>query len=105
MGEAFATATDSLQDFKSLTKITMPARGAASDTISVGPGTALGLDCYCDAYSLRSFYDASGVFTHTHDADEISKNTVTLDATLNGTDNQTIAYILATFPAYGRIYG
>lgn len=102
MGGAFATPTDTVNAFATVTSITFPTRGAASDTISVGRGAALGLDQYCDAFS---FTGIAGVTSYTSSATVISLNVVTLSATLDGTTNQSIFYIPAIFTAYGRIYG
>jgi hypothetical protein len=55
MGGDFNTPTDSTKTFKTVTRITVPTRGASGDTISAGLGTALGLDSYCDAYSFKGF--------------------------------------------------
>jgi hypothetical protein len=59
-------------------------------------GAALGLDSYCDAFS---FIGPSGTLAKTVHAIEIARNTDTLLATLNGTDNQALNYVSATFPA------
>lgn len=88
MGEAFATATDSTQAFKTVTSITVPTLGGASDTISVGLGLAL--DCCCNAYSFMGSYDVSGAYPYVHDADVISKISLTLDAKLSGTPSQVV---------------
>ena len=83
-------------------QLSPPTRGGSGDTISFGPGAALGLDCYTDAFSFTGF---AGVSSYTSDAAVISKNVVTPSATLNGSTDIALAYIPATFPAYGRIYG
>src|SRR5919199_3005296 len=49
---ATATATDTLNAFATVTSITVPTRGASGDTVSVGLGAKLGLDCYCDENSF-----------------------------------------------------
>jgi hypothetical protein len=45
------------------------------------------------------------VSSFSYDDDEISKNTVTLSTSLDGSANQALNYVPATFPAYNRIYG
>lgn len=105
MGGAFATPTDSTKAFATVTSITVPTRGGASDTISVGFGAALGLDCYCDVHSFKGFYDATQVYSYTYSTTDISLNVVTLAATLNGSTDQVVNYIPSIFPAYGRTYG
>jgi len=99
---AFATATDSLKAFKTVTSITVPTRGASGDTVTVGLGAALGLDCYTDEFSFKGLAE---VTSFTSDADVLSKNTVLLAGTLNGTANHAIPYIPSVFPKYGRVYG
>lgn len=44
-----ATPTDITKAFKTLTRITVATKGAAGDTISVGPGVAPGLECAATA--------------------------------------------------------
>lgn len=97
-----SSAVDGAVAFKTITSAVFPTRNASGDTISIGPGPALGLDCYIDANSFRGF---SGVSSSTNDATAISKNTVTLSASLDGSTNQALNYVPATFPTYNRIYG
>ncbi|MGH2615925.1 MAG: hypothetical protein ACRDJC_11840, partial [Thermomicrobiales bacterium] len=104
MGGDFNTATGSTRAFKIVTKITVPTKGGASDTISVGLGPALGVDCNCDIHSFKGQFNESRTYTFTHDFDETSKNSVTFDATLNDFTNQAVNYVPATFPASNRIY-
>lgn len=102
MGNAFATPTDTVNAFATITSITFPTRGAAGDTISVGKGASLGLDSYVDTYSFNGF---SGITSYLSNATIISRNVVILAATLDGVTNQGINYIPSVFPAYGRIWG
>lgn len=97
MGGDYTVATDSMRAFKTVTSMVFPTRGGASDSISAGPGAALGLDAYCDAYSFHGF---AGVSSYTHDAGVISKNKVTLSATLNGSTVQAVNYVPARFPDF-----
>lgn len=99
MGGAFATPTDTLNAFKTVTSVTVPTQGAGGDTISVGFGAALGLDSYCDAYSFNGF---SGNASYTSSTTVISLNVVTLSASLDGATNQAVNYVPAIFPAYSR---
>jgi hypothetical protein len=96
------TAVDGVKAFATVTKITVPARTTSGDTISVGLGAKLGLECICDAYSFTGF---AGVSSYAYDASDISKNVVTPSATLNGSTTIALIYIPATFPAYGRSWG
>ena len=80
----------------------LPARtNASGNTVSVGFGAALGLNCYCDVYSFNGF---SGLSSYAYDATDISKNGVTLLATLAGSTNQAVNCVPAAFPAYGRTW-
>lgn len=98
-----SSAVDGVVAFKTITNINLPAKtNSSGDTVSVGRGAALGLDCYADAYSFNGL---SGVSSYTSDATAISKNIVTLSASLDGSTNQAINYVPATFPTYNRIYG
>lgn len=104
MGNAFATPTDSTRAFKTVTSITVPTRGGASDSISVGLGAALGLDCYCDAYSFLGSY-ALLEDTHAFHATEISKNVAQPHSgtfTINGSNDVAFNYIPQSFPDFGR---
>lgn len=76
--------------FRSVTKITLPTRGAGGDTVSVGYTDALGL-------SKRLFRNSVLWATHngayettrptvTFDSDELCKNTVDLNTALNGSE-------------------
>jgi len=96
------TAVDGVKAFATVTSITVPARTQSGDTISVGLGAALGLDCFCDAYSFTGF---AGVSSYAHDASDISKNVATPSATLDGSTNQALTYVPAIFPKYSRIWG
>ena len=103
MGGAFATPTDTLNAFATITSITFPTRGASSDTISVGPGASLGLDCYCDADSFA--IGSAKISSFTYDTAVISKNVIIHATTLDGSTNLSVGYIPSSFPAYGRIWG
>jgi len=103
MGGAFATPTDSVNAFKTVTSVTFPTRGGASDTISVGLGAALGLDSLCDAFSFLNTPTAL-ITAKTVDTAVISKNTVTLAATLDGSTDQAVEYLPQTHPT-GRLWG
>lgn len=100
MGGAFATPTDTVNAFASVTSIVFPTRGGASDTISVGFGAALGLDSYCNAYSFNGF--PSQVASYTSSKTVISLNVATLSASLDGSTAQAVHYVPYVFPAYGR---
>jgi hypothetical protein len=98
MGGAFATPTDSTKAFATVTSITVPTQGASGDTISAGPGAALGLDNYCSA---DSFGGEASISSFKYSSTVISLNVVTLSATLNGSANQFIAYAPAIFVSNG----
>lgn len=98
MGGAFATPTDSVNAFKTVTSITVPTQGAGGDTISVGRGAALGLDNYCGA---DSFGSKSSVTSFTFSLTAISLNVVTLSQTLDGSTNQFATYHPALFVSNG----
>ncbi len=100
---AFATATDTLNAFATITSITLPTRGAAGDTISFGPGAALGLDSFCDAYSFLGI--GTGISSSTVSTTVLSRNTVVLSATLDGSTDQALLYVPAIFPTYSRTWG
>ena len=100
---ATATATDTVNAFKSITSITFPTRGASSDTISVGLGAKLGLDCYCDGDSFA--IGSAKISSYTYDTAVISKNVIVHATTLDGSTNLSVGYIPASFPAFGRIWG
>lgn len=100
---ATATATDTVNAFKTITSITFPTRGASSDTISVGLGAKLGLDNYCDADSFA--IGSAKITSFTYDTAVISKNTILHVTTLDGSTNLSVGYIPSTFSAYGRIWG
>lgn len=102
MGGDYTVPTDTVNAYKTVTSITAPTRGASGDTVSVGRGAALGLDCYCDAFS---FVGLSGTSAKTTDTAVISKNTATLSASLDGSTDQALNYIPSIFPAYGRTNG
>lgn len=102
MGGAFATPTDSVNAFATVTSVTFPTRGASSDTISLGFGAALGLDCFTDAYS---FVGLTEVGSFVSDATTLSKNVATLNASLDGTTNQAVLYVPSVFPTYSRTWG
>ena len=98
-----SSAVDGTVAFKTITNINMPAKtNSSGDTVSVGFGAALGLDCYCDAYSFTSFAGAS---SYAYNKTIISKNVVTPSATLDGSTPLGLAYVPDTFPAYGRSWG
>ncbi len=78
----FATPTDTVNAFATVTSITFPTRGASGDTISVGLGAALGLDSYCNAYSFNDF--PSQVSSYAFSKTFISLNVATLTAPLDG---------------------
>lgn len=103
MGGAFATPTDSLNAFKTVTKITVPTRGGASDTISVGLGASLAFDCYLDADSI--VLNSTEVTSKTVDAAVISKNVFVPSATLNGSTDVILVYVPYEFPKYERFWG
>lgn len=75
--------------FKTVTNIHVPARTTAGDTVSIGRGAKIGLPFFASVNRvLRAFL--AGVVEGTAptvavDADEIEKNTVALNSTLNGT--------------------
>lgn len=94
------TAVDGVKAFKTVTKITVPARTQSGDTISIGNGPSLGLDCYCDAYSFSGY---AGSSSYANDATDISKNVVTPSASLDGSTPLALTYIPSVFPIYGRI--
>lgn len=96
------SAVDGVKAFKTITKITVPARTQSGDKISVGLGPNLGLDNYCDAYSFNGF---AGVTSYTYDETDISKNTVLLSATLDGAANQAVHYVPSVFAQYQRSWG
>jgi hypothetical protein len=98
MGGAFATATDTLNAFATVTSITVPTQGASGDTISVGLGAALGLDNYCSA---DSFGTKTSVTSFTASLTAISLNVVTLSQTLDGSTTQYVAYHPALFVSTG----
>lgn len=98
MGGSFGTPTDTVNAFKTVTSITVPTKGASSDTISVGLGAALGLDNYCSA---DSFGSKSSVTSFTFSLTTISLNVVTLSQTLDGTTSQYATYHPALFASNG----
>lgn len=103
MGGDYTTATDSLNAFKTVTKITVPTRGGASDTISVGLGASLALDCYLDDDSI--VLNPTAVTSKTVDASVISKNVFVPSATLDGSADVILVYIPYEFPKYERYWG
>lgn len=98
LGGAFATPTDTVNAFATVTAITFPTRGGAGDTISVGKGAALGLDNYCSA---DSFGTKSSVTSFTFSLTALSLNVVTLSQSLDGATNQYVAYHPAQFVSNG----
>jgi len=104
MGGAFATPTDTLNAFKTVTSITVPTRGASSDTISFGFGPSLGLGSYCDAYSFAGFNLEASITSFTYSATVVSLNTVLLAATLDGATVQCAFYVPDVFGT-GREWG
>ena len=74
----------------------------ANDTVQVGIGSGLGLDAYCDKFSFKG---VSGVSSFTFDTATISKNVVTLSASLDGSTDQAIPFYPNLFPQYGRAWG
>ena len=103
MGGAFATPTDTVNAFKTVTSVTVPTRGASGDTISVGFGPSLGVGSYLDAYSFLPF-TSSLITSYTYDSAVISKNTVLLAATLDGSTDQCVFYVPDVFGT-GRQWG
>lgn len=103
MGGAFATPTDSLNAFASITSIVFPTRGASGDTISVGDGASLGLDDFTDAFSFQ--ISPEYVTSNTTSLTVIPLNVAILAATLDGSTAQALPYIPASFAPYGRIWG
>lgn len=95
-----ATVVHGTVAFATVTSIVLP--NVASNNISVGIDTPLGLDCYCDE---NSFKGISGVSSFAHDTAIISNNYVTLSASLDGSTDQAIPYIPYEFPEYGRAWG
>jgi hypothetical protein len=100
---ATATPTDTVNAFATVTTITVPTRGASGDTVSVGPGPKLGLDCYCDGDSFC--IGSAKITSFTNDTAVISKNTILHATTLDGNTNVSVGYIPSTFSAYGRPWG
>jgi hypothetical protein len=98
MGGAFATPTDTVNAFKTVTSITVPTQGASGDTISVGLGAALGLDNYCSA---DSFGSKSSITSFAFSTTVISLNVVTLSQTLDGSTTQYATYHPAIFAVNG----
>lgn len=98
-----SSAVDGVVAFKTITNINMPAKtNGSGDTVSVGFGAALGLGCYCDAYSFSGF---AGISSYAYDKTVISKNVATPSATLDGSTPLALAYIPYQFAAYGRTWG
>lgn len=100
---ADATAVDGVVAFKTITKITVPQRTQGGDTISVGFGAALGLECYCDEHSFS--IGSAKISSYAYDKTVISKNVATPTTSLNGSTNIGLGYIPYLFPAYGRTWG
>lgn len=98
--EAIAEGADGLKTgtkaFKTVTSILVPVRVQANDAITVGYGSALGVDCFLPNTSCCLKQTKDGVAdtlpTLAVDADEVEKNTVTCATALNG--QVMIAYFL-----------
>lgn len=83
--------------FKTITNIHLPVRATAGDTVSIGVGDALGLD-RCMQGDEVLFMTADGVYETTRptvvaDVDEVEKNTVNPNTSLNGAVDFVAAYI------------
>lgn len=83
--------------FKTVTNIALPVRATAGDTVSIGVGDALGLD-RCMNGDEVTLMTADGVYeatrpTVTFDTDEVEKNTVNPNTSLNGAVDFVAVYI------------
>lgn len=82
--------------FNTITKVTIPAMDGAAATVSVGVGAALGLpDTLSRDTVLSSYLDGTKEGTRaalSFDADEVEKNLITPNGTLNGTKDFIVDY-------------
>lgn len=83
--------------FKTVTNIALPVRASAGDTVTVGMGDALGLD-RCMNGNEVILMTADGVYettrpTVTFDADEVEKNTVNPNTTIDGSADFAVSFV------------
>lgn len=96
MGGAFATPTDTLNAFATVTSVTFPTRGGASDTISIGVGVALGRSRIMVADkglsgTANNVYEATKPTFGTDTT--IGKNLVTFNTAPDGAKNFESVYV------------
>lgn len=86
--------------YASLNPVVLPTQ--ASKHVSIGYAAPLGLDSCCDANSfcITNSTETSYIYNPTI----LAKNTITINGTLNASNNFAVAYIPSTFPT-GRIWG
>jgi hypothetical protein len=83
--------------FKTVTNIALPVRASAGDTVTVGMGDALGLD-RCMNGNEVILMTADGVYettrpTVTFDVDEVEKNTVNPNTTIDGSADFAVSFV------------
>lgn len=83
--------------FKTVTNIALPVRATSGDTVTVGMGDALGLD-RCMNGDEVIMMTADGVYettrpTVTFDVDEVEKNTVNPNTTINGAVDFVVDFV------------
>jgi hypothetical protein len=83
--------------FKTVTSILVPVRVTAGDALTIGYGAVLGMDVFLPNTSCAIKQTKGGTAatlpTVVADADEIEKNTVTMNAALNGSIEILYYYI------------
>lgn len=91
------TPVDGVRAFKTITSVIVPTRGAASDSITLGPGAALGLSRIMNAdLGLKGTVDGTHEATKPtfgYNASDVSQCTVVFNTTPNGVKNFKAVYI------------
>jgi len=92
-----STATAGLSAFKTVTSVVFPVQDGAAATFTIGVGDVLGLKrCMDSDHFIQATFD--DVFEATRatvvfDADEVEKNTVDINGTLNGAKDIDLMFI------------
>lgn len=92
-----STATNGAQAFKSITNILFHAQDGTGATFDVGVIDVLGLKrCMSGSFVVQTMFDdakESTFPTVTYDVDEVSKNTIDINGTLNGAKDIDVLFI------------
>lgn len=88
-----------LKAFKTITNIHVPVRVTSADTVSIGVGDCLGLDRCMEGDEVL-YVTFAGVYETTRptvvaDSDEVEKNTMNINGTLDGSSDIVVGFISA----------